>query len=238
MARSLLAAAPLFMAQVGAQEIRKELSTGDDEVFDRMGLATRGTAGEFVKAIGKMSPLGILRLTDKKRWEAISEKLLQHGDDLDYVQTLLNVLGDRTDINPAMNAVVDAFNRRRFTGRFKMANQSVELDTLLNESTKGVKDGDEAIQQKTKRQEATQRSTSRPCFLFQTSNCTFRTCKYRHACMICQSPGHGSATCPTANAQRSTPVGSAAASVVNPPPQQRPPHNRFRRDRAHGNQPG
>ena len=134
MARSLLTAAPLFMAQVGAQEIRKELTTGDDEVFDRMGLATRGTAGEFIKAIGKMSPLGILRMTDKKRWEVLSEKLLQHGDDLDYVQTLLNVLGDRTDINPAMNAVVDAFNRRRFTGRFKMANQSVELDTLLNES--------------------------------------------------------------------------------------------------------
>ena len=175
-----------------------------------------------------MSPLGILRMTDKKRCEVISEKLLQHGDDLDYVQTLLIVLGDRTDINPAMNAVVDAFNRRRFTGRFKMANQSVELDTLLNESTKGVKDGDEAIQQKTKRQEAKPQSTSRPCFLFQTSNCTFRTCKYRHACMICQSPGHGSATCPTTNAQRFTPVGSAAASVVNAPPQQRPPHNRFR----------
>ena len=95
MAMSLLAVAPLFMAQVGAQEIRKELSTGDDEVFDRMGLATRGTAGEFIKAIGKMSPLGILRMTDKKRWEVISEKLLQHGDDLDYAQTLLNLLGNR-----------------------------------------------------------------------------------------------------------------------------------------------
>ena len=67
MARSLLAAAPLFSAQVGAQEIRKELSTRDDDVFDRMGLATRGTVGEFIKAIGKMSPLGILRMTDKKR---------------------------------------------------------------------------------------------------------------------------------------------------------------------------
>ena len=61
--------------------------------------------------LGKMSPLGILRLVDKPRFDTLSERLLQHADDLNYVQSFVTLVAGRPDLNPPMNAACDAFNR-------------------------------------------------------------------------------------------------------------------------------
>ena len=118
-ARSMLSGASLFVAQIGAQAIRKQLTTGDDDVFSEINLATVGTAGQFIKMIGKMSALGVLKLANKRNFKVVTELLLQHADDPDHVLALLNILGNKPELNPPMNAVADAFNRRRYTGRFK-----------------------------------------------------------------------------------------------------------------------
>ena len=44
-----------------------------------------------------------------------------------------------------MNAVVEAFMRKRFTGRFKRGGQSVELDTLLHSNSRTTYDADEEV---------------------------------------------------------------------------------------------
>ena len=72
-----------------------QLSRGDDEVFTGGNLATKGTAGQFIKMLGKMSILGILKLVNKPRFDEVTELLLQHADDLDYIQSLLNLLGEK-----------------------------------------------------------------------------------------------------------------------------------------------
>ena len=183
-----------------------------------------------------MSPLGILRLVDKSRFKEIYEMLLQHGDDLDYVQSLINLIGERSDVNPPMNAVSDAFNRRRFTRRFKQEGQSVELDALLNDNTKGDKDDDTFVQRKTKKQSST--GGVQTCFLFQSASCHYQQCRYRHVCMKCQSTNHGSLACtavtPSSNQQ-------TRAQTTNPSTSSnstRPPNARFRRDRAYPNRSG
>ena len=220
----MLFGAPLFSAQMSAHTVRKLLSAGEDDIS--VDLATVGTAGQFIKMLGKMSPLDMIKLVNKPSWEALTDVLLQHADDLDYIQNLLNVLGNKTGVNPAMNAVSDAFfNRRRFSGRFKTGDQRVELDVLLNQGTKGPKDDDNIVAQGIQRVSSGQANATpaRVCFLYQTNNCTFRPCRYRHICLLCQSTTHGSNNC---DAERGQNITTAPART------NRPPHPRQRRDRA------
>ena len=214
----MLVGAPLFTAQLGAHKIRKLLSTGGD--IGTLDLTAVGSAAQFIKSLGKMSPLNVLRLIDKTNEKALTAALLQHADDIDYVQSLLNVIGTETGVNPAMNAVADAFSRRRFSQRFKTGDQNVKLDALLNSECRVPADDDEAVGQKSRRSPQSQPNTNyaKPCFLFQSGTCSFQPCKFRHVCLICHSPSHGSNTCDRRSSQTVVP--------------NKPPHPRFRRDRA------
>ena len=212
----MLVGAPLFSAQLGAHKIRTMLSSGGDPVnFD---LAAVGTAGHFIKALGNMSPLTVLRLIDKTNEKALTAALLQHADDLDYVQNLLNVIGTEAGVNPVMNAVSDAFSRRRFSHRFKTGDQNVKLDALLNSGCKVPADDDEAVGQRTRKGSQSQPNVAsvKPCFMFQTNTCSFHPCKFQHVCLVCQSPSHGSNNC--------------ELRYSRPPVSTRPPHPRHRRD--------
>ena len=162
---------------------------------------------------------------------------MQHADDLDYVQELLTSLGERTELNPSMNAVVEAFMRKRFTGRFKRAGQSVELDTLLHSSSKTVNDTDEEVRKK-----RTEFKSTSLCYSFQNGTCQYANCRFRHACGICNSNAHGSNSCMISH--RNLPYGNRKADTMKQRPSykrfrgngvpevDRPPHPRYRRNRA------
>ena len=142
------------------------------------------------------------------------------------------MIGKKASINPVMNAVADAFSRRRFAGRFRYGSQSVELDTLLNESTTFSEDNDEKVAKcKNKRPKSSSKNASDICFLFQTDDCRWAKCRYRHNCRICNSSSHGMAVCP----QR---LGSAGKEKEYKLPSgnevrsDKPPNPRSRRDRA------
>ena len=213
----MLIGAPLFTAQLGAHSIRKALSLGKDGIT--VDLAARGTAGQFIKLLGQMPPLEVLKLINKPSYDALTGKLLQHADDLDYSQNLLNLVGENSEVNPAMNAVSEAFNRRRFSNRFKTGDQNVALDALLNSKSKGKTDDDEAVLTRNHRETGnkTNDTLSRECFLYQSGSCNFRPYRYRHVCLVCGSSSHCAKQCYTRNtSQRNN----------------RPPHPRHRRDRA------
>ena len=117
---------------------------------------------------------------------------MQHAVDLDYVQELITSLGKRTELNPSMNAVVEAFMRKRFTGRFKRGEQSVELDTLLHSSSRTTYDADEEVGKK-----RTDFKSSSLCHFFQNGTCQYPNCRFQHICGICKSNMHGSNLCPS-----------------------------------------
>ena len=161
LARSQIMGAVLVVAQVGAQNIRKLLSAGKVGEPSDLRCETRGTAGQFAKALAQAPVLEVLRFVDKEKTARIVEGLLQNADDMDYLQSLITCIGKESSINPTMNAVTDAFARSRIAGRFKSGTQSVELDILLQNSTKGPKDDDEPAPRQNKRR--TQASLS-SCF--------------------------------------------------------------------------
>ena len=267
-ARGVLLGAPLFVAQVGAHSIRGTLNEGERSVLKDMNLATRGTAGQFMKALARAPILEIVRHVNSAKYKKLREALLQHADDLDYTQTLISSVCNEPAVNPSMNAVNDAFLRRRFAGRFKKEGGSVELDTLLHQATKGERDDDDMAGRKSaayvatnvnrgasparssNQQSGTQGSrpygnggaftSNRPCFLFQTGECFYRNCNFSHECLLCGSRFHGSDNCD----KRGTETGerpsrhsrTRSAQVTAQPTKRRrkirPPHPRYRRDRA------
>ena len=85
-----------------------------------------GTANYFAKAMCRAPILEVIGFLDKSKKEKVVESLLQHADDLDYLQQLVTSLGKRPELNPSLNAVIEASNRGRFYGRYKKDRQSVE----------------------------------------------------------------------------------------------------------------
>ena len=176
-ARGMFIGAPLLVAQVGAHNIRKMLNDGDRSILQNMRLDTRGTAAQFLKALAKAPLLQILERINADRYKEVREGLLQQADDLDFLQTVVTSVHDAPALNPTMNAITDAFNRRRFSGRFRTAGRGIEMDTLLYQSTKGAKDDDDATSLVGNISGPSQQSRYRTggeaqhCYAFQSGSC-------------------------------------------------------------------
>ena len=235
-ARGMLIGAPLFVAQAGAHHIRRLLSDGNRSTIRDMKPGTRGTAAQFMKAMAKAPVLQILEKVNIDKYNELKESLLQQADDLDFLQTLVTSVHDEPAINPSMNALNDAFNRRRFSGRFKTPGRGIEMDTLLYQASKGALDDDD---KSTRRGASGQGNAdvAQTCYAFQRGSCHRRSnCRFRHRCLLCGSEDHGADRC---GERRGLPrssdgaenqfTGVSSQSRVR----SRPPHPRFRRDRAH-----
>ena len=57
----MLVSAPLFTAQIDLHKAREALKAGDQHAIQNLNLASRGTAGEFMKALSQAAPLNVLK---------------------------------------------------------------------------------------------------------------------------------------------------------------------------------
>ena len=209
------------MAQLGAHRIRSLLSDGKPGILDDIRPSSVGTAAHFTKALGQAPMLEVMNFIDKQKGEQLVNALLQHADDLDYLQELISSVAKQSSLNPTLNAVAQAYSRRRFTGRFKAEGQSVDLDTLVHQSTKSSKDDDAVNKIKIKDK------SERLCWAFQRGTCLWQSCIFQHRCSLCSAKAHGAIGCPRGRTDRST-----ADLVPRAARADRPPHPRYRRDRA------
>ena len=217
------------MTQIGAHRVRKMLTEGKTGVLKNLRLEAHGTTLYFKKTLQEAPLIEVLEFLDNDRSTELKERLLQQADDLNYLQELISALGKEASLNPPLNAVIEAFNRRRFYNRFKTSGKSVELDILLNQSTQGTKDDDELCVQ------STTRTSPRLCFSFQREGCTRTNCIYQHRCSLCWAVTHPAIRCPRVSSteevanRRSDHVGRRTTLQRRTT---QPPHPRFRRDRA------
>ena len=125
----------------------------------------------------------------------VKENLLQHAEDLDYIQDVLNVVGSFSELNPTLHAVLAGFNRRRISGSFKDGHQSVIMDRLrfshlasANENNRG---------NRYRKKQGKRSFVSRECHFYQLSSGCFNSdrCKYEHKCIICGAHSHGAFSC-------------------------------------------
>ena len=193
-ARSMLAGAPLMVAQLGAIDLRKKLTTGNTEIIPGLNLEASSTMRQLLEQLKHAPPLAILKLCNKEVSDFITKNMMQHSADLDYVQEVLTTTGNHPELNPSMLAVLEAFNRRRNLGRFQLDHQSIDFDRLRFSHLASAND-DNSLALSSSRASAVNTTTKRPgtCRFFQIrSGCRRPSqCQLLHKCAICGSRDHG-----------------------------------------------
>ena len=189
-------------------EFRNRLVKGDDSALANLRLGTRVSVAEIVKTLSQVPPLTLLQLCYGHANFDFPSHLLQHADDLDFVQDTITATASSAELNPVLNAVLASFNRRRRWQRFKFGHYNMELDRLRFADTATPKDGDELVlaakdkkaQQAAQVKKATRTKEAMPwCHFFQRlRGCRRRGgCQFVHKCVICTNANHGAAKCPT-----------------------------------------
>ena len=226
-ARALLAGAPVLTTQLGLNEIQMTLAEGDDHALESFRVHTVGTAAQFTKMLSRATPAGMLKLIKPQVWATLTTGLKRMEESLEFTQSLLNLIGEKPALNPVMNAVADSFFRRRFSGHFQSGYHGIELDTLLNAPSASLLDDDTKVSQGRNRGWNGKR---RVCYLFQSGSCTYKACRFNYVCTVCKSLKHGRHKCP--HKERTTAGSTERSRHGGTEDHQRPPHPRFRRDRA------
>ena len=115
---------------------------GDSHGLRRLRLGDQTTVAEVIKELGSASPLEVLQLCFGRKECDVTEHLIQHADNLDFVQDTLVATGATLQLNPVLNGMLAGFNRRRRYKRFKYGHCNMELDRLRFADTATPKDSD------------------------------------------------------------------------------------------------
>ena len=116
---------------------------GKSDVLSKLKLGTHTSVAAILKTLSQAPPLALLQLCYKEKDFNLPEHLLQHADDLDFVQDAITAIGNSSQLNPVMNGILAGFNRRRRFNRFKYGNRTLEFDRLRFANTASELDGDE-----------------------------------------------------------------------------------------------
>ena len=141
----MLAGSTLLMTQLDLREIRKVLNRGNAETLLDIEQDTVMPVKQVIELLAKAPLTLVIKLLSHSKYEEIKKLFSRCEGDADYTQHMLRLMGNKKELNPVMNAVCEAFSRRRWQGSFKSEGQSIELDTLLFDDTKGDADDDNGI---------------------------------------------------------------------------------------------
>ena len=194
-ARAMLAGAPLMVAQLGALEFRKRMLKGDAGILSSLRMGDTMTISQVLKKLGALPPLTLLKLCNKELGDFVMDSLIQHSDDLDFVQDVLNTTASHSSLTPTMHAVIAGFTRRRNYGRFKHNQQSVALDRVRFAHLASPKDNDDTNIVKRNRRIMGGDSKIVCKFFQRRRGCSKAFCPFVHKCNICQAISHGGFNC-------------------------------------------
>jgi hypothetical protein len=205
-ARAMLVGAPLLVAQIEALELRKRLMQGESGALNDLDLNSKMTFAEFLEKLRSLPPLEVFRLYDRRLEEFVTENLLKHSDDLDFMQDILYATANHSTLNPTLHSVIAGFDRRRNKGRFKHGGKSLEFDRLRFSWTISDLDNDLKVKEfitggsevgKSFASYMSQKS-KKTCFFYQKrSGCrmSHEECPFVHKCEKCGGDSHGASEC-------------------------------------------
>ena len=76
---------------------------GDSEKLKTLRLGMVMPVAEVIKALGNAPPLAVLKLCFGTKKYDFADHLLQHADDLDFVQDTLSATCSSLQVNPTLN---------------------------------------------------------------------------------------------------------------------------------------
>ena len=242
--RVQLAAAPLTVAQVGLQRLRTVLNSGDSSGLLKLSLGDQYTVAETLKMLSQVPPIAVLKLLNNVKAGEIDTQARIVEADLDFVQSVLDLVAANDSLKPSMNSVAEAFKRRLLYRRFASGEHSIKLDALVFAETKGERDFDRCASD-IRKLVAAENSVAptgrqkRICLDYQRGRCRWRNCRFDHRCSVCKKWGHGSLTCWLGDSSQETTRPTGGNSLRNRPcgdPNNAvPPNSRRRTDRPDRN---
>ena len=200
---------------------------------------------ETIRMLGQAPPLAILKLCNRATGEEISSKLVQHLDDLDFVQDVLSVNANHQELNPTMHGVIEGLSRRKTFHRFKHNHRGMYIDRLRFRHTVTPKDSDletnEVTSKGGKQSSSNQQTEAKNnyttqdycCFFNRARGCRYyNNCFYVHKCIICNRADHGASRCWQRSEDGSGQQQSGLDQSGAQSQRDTPPDPRRRRDRA------
>ena len=186
-----------MVAQLGAQELKKKLQQGDVETLHSLRMGDQMSMAQLLARLSNAPPMAVLQLCNAEKGKAINNMIQQHSEDLDFVQEVLTAVGNHSELNPTMHAVLAGFTRRRNFGYFKNGAHNVDIDRLRFSHTASPKDADGGGQKKndnsTSSNSRNQSTRKAICYYFQrVAGCNAPgRCKFAHLCILCDGWAHG-----------------------------------------------
>ena len=195
-ARAMLVAAPLMLAQEGALNLRKRLLQGDINILSELQSEESTTFSEVLKKLGAAPPLAVLRLCNRQLGDYVMDSLLQHSDDLDFVQDVLDAIGSQSALTPTMHGVLCGLMRRRNYGRFKGGQWSIGMDIMRFSHLASQHDKDGRNKQNTNSGNINRVSKNFCQYFQRVAGCRKQdACRHVHRCIICDDKSHGACNC-------------------------------------------
>ena len=87
--------------------------------------------------LGVAPPLAVLTLLYGERRLSFERRLDKVLAELDFVQTVNDLVGAKSELNPSLNAVAKAFKHRQLRGAYITDNHEISLDALLHGESVG-----------------------------------------------------------------------------------------------------
>ena len=130
------------MAQTSLLAFRTFLCGGDHRALEGIRLGDHLSVAEVLKGLGSAPPLTVLKLLYDAGGDYCVEQLDKTMAELDFVQSVVDLVGKKTELNPPLSAVAEAFKRRQLSGDFVSVGHSVNMDALLHGASVNAEDCD------------------------------------------------------------------------------------------------
>ena len=140
--RSQLVGAPLLVAQTGLVALRRFLSGGNPGLLEGIRLGDHLSVAEVLNGLGGAPPLTVLKLLYDTGGDYCVEQFDKVMAELDFVQSVVDLVGKKTELNPPMSAVAEALKPRQLSGAFVSQGHNVNVDALLHGISVNTEDSD------------------------------------------------------------------------------------------------
>ena len=94
--------APLLVAQTGLVALRSFLTSGNPGVLEEIRLGHHLSVAEMIKRIAEAPPLTVMKLIYSTSGDYCEEQLDKVLAELDFVQSVIDLVGAKTEINPPL----------------------------------------------------------------------------------------------------------------------------------------
>ena len=187
-----------FYNKLNINDLESLFRSGDPSGLASLSATTPTTIPALRSIAALASPYDLLRIIAPEKAAAVESTLHQISVLADYVQSVCGHLAGNEALEPA-HAVICKLLRTGANFEQAVSTNPIHVAAAAIATLCPHPDIDGVLQKKKKSPSTPiRRSSGYPrgyCYKFQRNLCSDSTCRFKHLCGICHSPGHGEHSC-------------------------------------------